>query len=327
MAKKGPGINLFFSLFEILGNVTTDLLNKDTIMKADIVEDKFGKVNVINVNEVQIESCEQLMTLVEEGMAHRKTATTFKNDTSSRSHAVCSIRVVNTVLKKVEDGKIFVIDLAGAENASDSQFHDKSRVQETRAINQALMSLKNCIRSRALSAVNLDQYHHVPYRMSKLTLLLKDAFEVESRRLSKTVVIANVSPSVADVAMSLNTLRYVTPLKIGQSNREKIVANPKNPANWDNSVLRKWVKCKGLKDILDPEILCPFESGLQILRLPEVEFVERVLKAAPGWGEKMAKAFYVSLWKLLIDARTADRKQKLKPKGGKTHVQRLKVTS
>ena len=36
-------------------------------------------------------------------------------------------------------------------------------------------------------------------------------------------MIANVAPSVADCAMTLNTLRYVTPLKIGQTNREKKV--------------------------------------------------------------------------------------------------------
>ena len=73
----------------------------------------------------------------------------------------------------------------------------------------------------------MDKYYHVPYRLSKLTLLLKDAFEVESRRLCKTVVIANVAPGIADTAMSLNTLRYVTPLKIGQSNREKKVSKEK----------------------------------------------------------------------------------------------------
>ena len=86
-----------------------------------------------------------------------------------------------------------------------------------------ITNFQDCIRNRALSAINVDKYYHVPYRLSKLTLLLKDAFEVESRRLCKTVVIANVAPSVADCAMTLNTLRYVTPLKIGQTNREKKV--------------------------------------------------------------------------------------------------------
>ena len=61
---------------------------------------------------------------------------------SSRSHAACKIRVKNLKHKSVEDGKIFVIDLAGSENASDTQFHDKSRAKESQAINKSLMALK-----------------------------------------------------------------------------------------------------------------------------------------------------------------------------------------
>ena len=34
-------------------------------------------------------------------------------------------RVENTVYREAEDGGLFVVDLAGSENAADSQFHDK----------------------------------------------------------------------------------------------------------------------------------------------------------------------------------------------------------
>lgn len=53
------------------------------------------------------------------------------------------------------------------------------------------------------------KFYHVPYRQSRLTMLMKDAFEVESHRRCKTVVFANVSPSVADMSMTINTLRLV----------------------------------------------------------------------------------------------------------------------
>ena len=172
------------SMFEILGNICTDLFNEgEREGKIDILEDKFGHVNVVNVKEYEIQSVEQFHELILNGFAHRQTAATFKNDTSSRSHAVCKIRIQNTVLKGIEDGKIFVIDLAGSENASDIQFHEKSRVLETKEINKSLMALKDCIRNRALAAQNLEKFYHVPYRLSKLSLLLKDAFEVESKKL------------------------------------------------------------------------------------------------------------------------------------------------
>ena len=70
-------------------------------------------------------------------------------------------------------------------------------------------------------------------------------------------------------------------------------------------------------------MLCPFESGMQILRIPEIEFLQRLMRANPSMGEKAAKAFYTSLWKLLIDARTAERKKKLKYKG-KSDAQRAR---
>ena len=317
-------LKFHLSMFEILGNSCTDLFNEEIGegSKIDILEDKFGYVNVVNVKEYEIQSVKQFHDLIVNGFSHRQTATTFKNDTSSRSHAICKIRIQNTVLKGIEDGKIFVIDLAGSENAADIQFHEKSRVMETKEINKSLMALKDCIRNRALAAQNFEKFYHVPYRLSKLSLLLKDAFEVESKRLCKTVVIANVAPTVADVSMSLNTLRYVTPLKIGQTNLEKVKINPDNPANWDNEKLRNFVQEK-TKGSIDPELFCPFESGMQILRIPEAAFVERILKINPNWTEKRALAFHGHLWKLLIDCRTKDRKQKLKPKHGLSFSKKL----
>ena len=229
---------IYVSAFELLGSSVMDLLSDDDSKEsADIVEDKFGKIQVKGTKEFEVNSSDELTSLVYKGLQHRKTQTTFKNDTSSRSHAVCRIRVQNLVMKEAEDGVIFIVDLAGSENASDTQFHDKELVTQTKLINTSLMALKECIRNRALAATHQDTFYHVPYRLSKLTLLLKDAFELESRRLAKTVVIANVSPSCADISASLNTLKYVAPIKIGQTGYKKTVLNPKNPANWSNETV------------------------------------------------------------------------------------------
>ena len=45
---------------------------------------------------------------------------TFKNDASSRSHAVCKIRIKNNKVLSLEDGEFFIIDLAGSENNADT---------------------------------------------------------------------------------------------------------------------------------------------------------------------------------------------------------------
>ncbi len=136
---------------------------------------------------------------------------------------------------------------------------------------------------------------------------------MESHRHCKTVVIACVSPSVADASMTLGTLRYAVPIRIGNSNQPMLEPNPDNPATWSNEQLRNWVTKKS-NNTVNPDVLCPYESGTQLLRLPETEFISRVMESNSSYGEKRAKAFYTSLWKLLIDARTSERKAKLKKK-------------
>lgn len=237
-AHENDPVKIHVSVFELLGNNVNDLLTGGEQSKqVDIVEDKFGKVQVSGVNEFEVNSSDELISLVQTGFQHRKTETTFKNDASSRTHAVCQIRIENLTIKEAEDGVIFIVDLAGSENASDVQFHDKNLANQTKLINSSLMALKECIRNRALAAKNQDTFYHVPYRLSKLTLLLRDAFALESRRLAKTVVIANVSPSCADISATLNTLKYVAPLKIGQIGVKKTDPNPDNPANWSNETV------------------------------------------------------------------------------------------
>ena len=62
--------------------------------------------------------------------------------------------------------------------------------------------------------------------------------------------------------------------------------------------------------------------SVQMLRIPETEFIGRILAHHPEIGEKAAKLFYVALWKLLIDARSKERKTKV---GNSFHVKWLPV--
>jgi len=56
----------------------------------------------------------------------------------------------NLTIKNAEQGKLYIIDLAGSERNKDSLFHDKERIKESQAIMSSLMNLKDCIRSRTL---------------------------------------------------------------------------------------------------------------------------------------------------------------------------------
>ena len=52
---------------------------------------------------------------------------------------------------------------------------------ETKQINLSLSNLKECIRARTMASEPGMGGIHVPYRRNKLTLLIKDVFEVRER--------------------------------------------------------------------------------------------------------------------------------------------------
>ena len=138
---------------------------------------------------------------------------------------------------------------------------------------------------------------------------------------SRTVVFACVAPTLLDQAMTLNTLRYVGPIKQGNHKRKKVEADPRNPSNWDNAKLRSWLVEAGSGKLrINLDLLCPFESGRQILRLPEADFIRRIIEGNPKMSEKAAKAVHDKLWAKLVDARTRERKKKVKAKAPKMNL-------
>lgn len=79
------------------------------------MEDGFGVVQLVNAKEYKINDADEFLSLIEKGAKMRRTEETEKNHTSSRSHALCRIRVNNTKVKEMEDGVLFMVDLAGSE--------------------------------------------------------------------------------------------------------------------------------------------------------------------------------------------------------------------
>lgn len=110
-------------------------------------------------------------------------------------------------------GKLILVDLAGSERAHDTQDNNRQRRLEGAEINKryifhndSLLGLKECIRAMD------DKASHVPFRASKLTLILRDSF-TSSAEKSKVIMIACTSPGSSSANHSLNTLRYADRLK------------------------------------------------------------------------------------------------------------------
>jgi kinesin family protein 2/24 len=213
---------IMISFFELYGGFIQDLLNDRQRLK--ILEDGKGEINVTGLKEMEVKSAEQFLDLVQIGNLERTTHTTEANDTSSRSHAICQIMLRDRSTEKLR-GKLSLVDLAGSERGSDTKSHNAQRRTESAEINTSLLALKECIRALA------DKKGHVPYRASKLTLLLKDCFTCES---AMTTMIATISPGASAADHSLNTLRYADRTKDKSGKK-----SPMRPSYREASLPRK----------------------------------------------------------------------------------------
>ena len=199
-ANKGQ-FDVYCTFFEIYCTKVFDLFNEKKRLR--VLEDHKNLVQVVGKKEEQVESVEDVMTLIRRGMSVRTSGTTSANENSSRSHAVFQITLKKKNTTK-EYGKISLIDLAGSERGKDTQTNDKTTLMEGAQINKSLLTLKECIRSLGRNA------EHVPFRGSTLTKVLRDSFIGER---SKVCMIAMVSPGDSDAEHTLNTLRYADRVK------------------------------------------------------------------------------------------------------------------
>lgn len=239
---------LFISIVELAGQTAFDLLNGRK--KISILEDSLGNTQLAGAAEHLITDKAALVEWIDTAAALRRTEPTKRNDTSSRSHSICRIRIENTDLATAaaaEDGLLFLVDLAGSEAARDKDSHDAVRMKEARDINTSLSVLKDCIRGRAmldadaLAGTTSKKAAYVPFRQSALTKTLKHVFDPASVRSCKTVVVACVNPCAADVGPSKNTLRYAEMLSVVIPRATKMKYDARVPASWDNSQLREWI--------------------------------------------------------------------------------------
>lgn len=88
--------------------------------------------------------------------------------------------------------------------------------------------MKECI--RALDARKNNSETHVPFRASKLTLVLRDSFVSKSDK-SKIIMIACVGPGMTSANHTINTLRYSDRLK----EKTSLMGNNNNNNNNTNN--------------------------------------------------------------------------------------------
>ena len=197
------------SYTEVYNELVYDLLIPNS-PALELREDPERGPMVAGLTHVKVEDEKQIFSLLRQGNGRRKTEETGANATSSRSHAVLEIWVTrserNHYNKAFSTGKLALVDLAGAERASETNNRGQ-QLRDGANINRSLLSLANCI--NALGKRKKKGFVFVPFRDSKLTRILKDGLCGNSR----TVMVATVSGSSLQYEHTVNTLKYANRAK------------------------------------------------------------------------------------------------------------------
>ncbi|CAH8283516.1 unnamed protein product [Eruca vesicaria subsp. sativa] len=185
-----------------------------------------------------VHSTMDVLQLMEAGEVNRAVSSTSMNNRSSRSHRFsyitqsytlsesndltslsffCSIFMVHVRGKDTSGGTIrsclHLVDLAGSERVDKSEVTG-DRLKEAQYINKSLSCLGDVI--SALAQKNA----HIPYRNSKLTLLLQDALGGQA----KTLMIAHLSPEEDSFGETISTLKFaqrVSTVELGAAHAHK----------------------------------------------------------------------------------------------------------
>jgi hypothetical protein len=156
---------------------------------------------------VDCTSIDDLIAVLNEGIKNRKSGSHELNQDSSRSHSLMTVYLIsetqsidNRSVKRY--GKISFVDLAGSERLKETKSQGEM-VKETGNINKSLFTLGKVIKALSDKKTKVP---YIPYRDSKLTMLLMDSLGGSS----KALMVACVGPSSAYFEETLSTLNFAT---------------------------------------------------------------------------------------------------------------------
>ncbi len=208
-----------------------------------------GEVYVSGLSARPVDSPKAIGEYMEEASSKRVVASTKMNAVSSRSHAICVLRVKGVLEDSSKfAAKLTLVDLAGSERIKKTGAEGGRRMEGIN-INKGLFVLGQVV--SALSETRPKYKRKPPYRDSKLTRLLQDSLGGNSR----TIMVACVSPADFNIDETVTTLRYAT-----------------NARNIKNTATRNVIKT------LSPEEAAKLQRENQLLKAQVAELQATIRK-------------------------------------------------
>ncbi|KAK8626852.1 hypothetical protein V6N13_134482 [Hibiscus sabdariffa] len=221
------------SFLEIYNEQITDLLDPSAtnlLLREDV---KKG-VYVENLTEFEVQTVSDILKLLSQGSLNRKVAATNMNRESSRSHSVFTCIIESRWEKdsttNLRFARLNLVDLAGSERCGANQFVEayvcvlayicvmKFCLFDT-TVDRKLLGLRRL--KAHLSSSGQFQFYSV-FTASKLLVLTRhfivNVIQDSLGGNSKTMIIANVSPSICCTIETLNTLKFAQRAKLIQNN-------------------------------------------------------------------------------------------------------------
>ena len=219
--------------------------DKEKSEKSEKSDEAFTAFIPEGAHELHAQTPEALLAMFQSARQRRATRATEANDESSRSHAICTLRLGGSSQSQLgSGGSLTLVDCAGTERRKDSANHTRERQQEGAEINASLHALKECIRF-------MSRGQRIPahaLRASALTKLLATSLSCAETRLS---VICTIAPAASDAEHTLSTLRTGATLRIKAPEHEvekevlqNIMAKQRDPhpRQWSPQQVQAWLK-------------------------------------------------------------------------------------
>jgi len=226
LRQKGWAFELHASMLEVYNDAVRDLLptRPGTAQSSTRGETpramELGETGEDWVaRRVRVENASTVHALLRRAARERHVAATACNDRSSRSHAIFQLhisgsRLVDGNCEEVS-GQLSLVDLAGSERVEKSGVSGE-RMREAQCINRSLSALGDVVEalarrgqqneSRSAGGAGAGACTHIPYRNSRLTMLLKSSLGGDA----KALMFVNASPSAQHLQETLSSLRFAS---------------------------------------------------------------------------------------------------------------------